>query len=320
MRASIVLACSAGASNDTAAAKLGVTAHTVSKWRRRFIEQRIDGLEDKPRSGAPRVIEDAVTDAVIARTLDKVPANLLNWTTRTLAQELRLSPSAVHRIWRRFRLKPHLQALTGRISESYAGKRLCDIVGVSIESRLSVLALCVADLPPIGVAVSAKRKSRREKPKRFPLNSLHAVVGSAPPATSAQGGRSGKSLLRFLQALEQRVPTTQEIHLMVELRHTHLAQDVQSWLMRHHRFRQVRSANLASWLYQLQCSQQELADAGEWLEGHAPTREFEGTLDKAIARDRNWQPLTWLKAEADIHATHIRIAIGNYETSTLNAK
>ncbi len=73
LRARIVLACAEGGQNKEVAAKLGLDRATVGKWRRRFVEQRVDGLHDEPRSGAPRTIDDARIEAVIVRTLESLP-------------------------------------------------------------------------------------------------------------------------------------------------------------------------------------------------------------------------------------------------------
>jgi transposase len=59
----IVLACAEGAQNKVVAARLQIYPATVGKWRRRFVEHRLDGLRDEPRSGAPRTIEDARIEA-----------------------------------------------------------------------------------------------------------------------------------------------------------------------------------------------------------------------------------------------------------------
>jgi transposase len=64
-RARIVLACAEGAQNKEVAAKLRVDDATVGKWRWRFVQDRVDGLRDEPRSGAPRTINDARIEAVI---------------------------------------------------------------------------------------------------------------------------------------------------------------------------------------------------------------------------------------------------------------
>src|SRR5262245_31377570 len=67
-RARIVLACAEGLRNDQVAPRVGVDRITVGKWRRRFLERRLDGLADEPRPGAPRTITDDQVDAVVART------------------------------------------------------------------------------------------------------------------------------------------------------------------------------------------------------------------------------------------------------------
>src|SRR5262245_20039772 len=73
-RARIILASSAGASNLAVAAAVGVSYHTVSKWRARFLAHRLDGLVDAPRSGAPRSITDGDVERVIRKTLEERPA------------------------------------------------------------------------------------------------------------------------------------------------------------------------------------------------------------------------------------------------------
>ena len=69
LRARMVLACASGARNQDVAAKLGIHSMTVGKWRRRYLAQRLEGLRDEPRCGAPRKIDDARIEAVIVRTI-----------------------------------------------------------------------------------------------------------------------------------------------------------------------------------------------------------------------------------------------------------
>lgn len=75
LRARIVLTCAKGGQNKEVAAKLGLDRATVGKWRRRFVERRVDGLHDEPRSGAPRTIDDALIETVIVRRLESCPEN-----------------------------------------------------------------------------------------------------------------------------------------------------------------------------------------------------------------------------------------------------
>ena len=68
-RCRMVLRCADGLSAKAVAAELGVHEHTVGKWRRRFLADRIDGLLDEPRTGRPRSVADDQVAAVIERTL-----------------------------------------------------------------------------------------------------------------------------------------------------------------------------------------------------------------------------------------------------------
>lgn len=68
MRARIVMACAKGETNRAVAEKLGVSQAMVGKWRRRFVEHRLEGLFDEPRPGAPRTITDDQVEAVVVKT------------------------------------------------------------------------------------------------------------------------------------------------------------------------------------------------------------------------------------------------------------
>ena len=104
-RARIVLHCARGLENQEVAAELRISQTTVGKWRRRFVELRIDGLQDEPRSGTPRTIEDARIEAVVVRTLESVPDGATHWSSRSMARACGLSVSTVQRIWRAFGLQ-----------------------------------------------------------------------------------------------------------------------------------------------------------------------------------------------------------------------
>ena len=104
-----MLACADGINNKAVAARQRVTQQIVSKWRGRFVAHRLDGLLDAPRPGAPRSIDDAQVDAVVAKTLESVSAAATHWSTRSMARETGMTQTAVNRIWRAFGLQPHRQ-------------------------------------------------------------------------------------------------------------------------------------------------------------------------------------------------------------------
>ncbi|MFF3336895.1 helix-turn-helix domain-containing protein [Streptomyces sp. NPDC002888] len=94
-------------SNKDVAAQLGSTPHAVGRWRAQFVEHRIAGLGDMPRSGGPRTVTDDQVEAVVKKTLETTPKTATHWSTRAMAKELGLSQSTVSRIWRAFGLQPH---------------------------------------------------------------------------------------------------------------------------------------------------------------------------------------------------------------------
>src|SRR3990172_5038997 len=85
-RARIVLACAVGGLNSAIARKLGVTPQTVGKWRTRFQADRLDGLLDEPRPGAPRRILDEDVERVLAKTLESTPRDATHWSTRSMSK------------------------------------------------------------------------------------------------------------------------------------------------------------------------------------------------------------------------------------------
>ncbi len=108
LRCRIVLECASAHTNREVARRLGVSEATVSKWRRRFISERLEGLHDEPRPGVPRSITDDHVEALIVATLEQTPTDATHWSTRSMAKATGMSQSAVSRIWRAFGLKPHL--------------------------------------------------------------------------------------------------------------------------------------------------------------------------------------------------------------------
>src|SRR5918997_114660 len=85
LRCRIVLAAAEGETNTGIAARVGCNPSTVSKWRRRFAERRLDGLHDEPRPGKPRSISDEQVERVIVKTLEESPSNATHWSTRSMA-------------------------------------------------------------------------------------------------------------------------------------------------------------------------------------------------------------------------------------------
>jgi hypothetical protein len=107
--------------------------HRPGGEHRRFLRQRLAGLLDEPRVGAPRKVSDADVETAIRTTLESRPKDATHWSTRSLARKLGLSQSTVSRLWRAFGLQPH-RAETFKLSiDPHFIDKVRDMVGLYLD-------------------------------------------------------------------------------------------------------------------------------------------------------------------------------------------
>lgn len=112
-RARVVLLAAAGKQDLEIAAEVGISNQKAARWRKRFLEMGLAGLEkDAPRPGRMPAITPAKVQEVVRKTTQEKPANGTHWSTRTMAEAAGLSEKSVRRIWHKHGLKPHRPALS----------------------------------------------------------------------------------------------------------------------------------------------------------------------------------------------------------------
>ena len=111
--------------------------------RSRFLERRLDGLSDEPRSGRPRAVTDDDVERVITLTLETTPRDATHWSTRSMAQRCGLSHNTVSRIWRAFGLQPHRTEAFKLSSDPFFIEKVRDVVGLYLNPTDRALVLCV---------------------------------------------------------------------------------------------------------------------------------------------------------------------------------
>jgi transposase len=144
LRAKMVLLAADGKLNQEIAAELDTYPNVVGRWRKRFAEQGLAGIEkDAPRGGRRPVARDRMARRIIEATTQTRPKNATHWSTRTLAKELGISHSMVHRVWRANGLKPH-RVRTFKVSnDPRFVEKLVDVVGLYLDPPEHALVLCV---------------------------------------------------------------------------------------------------------------------------------------------------------------------------------
>ncbi len=168
-RAHIVLLAAEGLTNVQIGSVPGVTKQTARKWRNRFAEHRLDGLDDEPRSGRPRRIDDAAVAEVVRKTLEEKPRDATQWSTRSMAQATGYAPSTVNRIWRAFSLQPHRSETFKLSADPYFVDKTRDIVGLYVDPPQHAMVLCVDQKSQVQAlhpapAAAAARPSRAAHP------------------------------------------------------------------------------------------------------------------------------------------------------------
>jgi transposase len=157
-RCRIALECASGATNTEVAGRLGVARATVGKRRSRFAADRLDGLADEPRPGAPRKITDEQVENVLTDTLESTPRDATHWSRASMAKKSGLSGSSVGRIWKAFGLKPHRQETFKLSKDPMFIEKVRDVVGLYLD-------------PPEKPSCSASTRSPKSKPSTGPSRS-----------------------------------------------------------------------------------------------------------------------------------------------------
>jgi transposase len=263
MRARIVLACADGKQNKDVAAKLGLDEATVGKWRRRFVEQRVDGLRDEPRSGAPRTIEDERIEAIIVRTLESLPADATHWSSRGMAKASGLSVSSVQRIWRAFGLQPHRMETFKLSTDPDFVAKVRDIVGLYVSPPQHAIVLCVDEKSQIQALDRSQpmlpmrpgQPARRSHDyTRHGTTSLFAALDIATGHIIGKcyGRHRAAEFRRFLDEIEAAVPGDLDVHLVMDNYATHKTPLIRNWLVKRPRWHVHLTPTSSSWLNQVE--------------------------------------------------------------------
>jgi transposase len=315
LRARIVLACAQGGSNVAVAARLGVNRHTVSKWRARFLRDRLDGLPGEPRPGVPRTITDAQVEEVVVRTLEEVPEGATHWPERELAARVGISPASVHRSWRAFGLQPWRTEtfklspgplLTGKIRD-VVGRYLAPPANAavfSVDEKPQIQALeRTAPVLPMIPGVPERRSFDYDRHGTIDLfAALNTATGKVIGKLSAQ--HRAVDFRDFPGQTGRQTDPGLDVHVICGNLAAHKAPVVQRWLLAHPRFvlhftptYSSRINQAGRWLAELQrrcldrgvfCSLDELTAALEdwiklWNQGARPFK-WTKTADQIIGR------------------------------------
>jgi transposase len=316
LRSRIILACADGAAVSTVAAELGISRTTAGKWRSRFLESRLKGLNDEQRPGRPRTVTDEHVEKVIAATLEQAPpGGDTHWSTRSMARSSGMSQSAVSRIWRAFGLKPHIVETWKLSTDPMFIDKVRDVVGLYMSPPENALVLCVDEksqiqaldrtAPCLPMLPTTPARMTHDY-VRNGTTSLFAAFDLASGSVIAQPYRRHRhqEFLRFLKLIDSAVPKDLDLHLVLDNYATHKTPAVHQWLLKHPRFHLHFTPTSSSWMNLVERWFAELTNRKLRRSAHRSVTELETDIRKWINEwNKNPKPFVWTKSADEILET-----------------
>lgn len=256
-RARIVLLASQGVANTRIAELADASVVTVLKWRARYEEAGIVGLDDADRSGRPRELDHA---EIVAATLTPPPKKygVTHWSSRLLASHLKVGNATIARAWREYGVQPWRSETFKFSTDPELVGKVTDVVGLYLAPPQNAVVLCVdeksqiqaldrtAPMLPMRVGDAEKRTHDYKRHGTTTLfAALEIATGQVTGAVKPKHRR--QEFLAFLRQLDRAYPH-RELHLVMDNYATHKTPEVKAWLEKNPRFHVHFTPTSGSWL------------------------------------------------------------------------
>ena len=313
-RASIVLMAADGMHNIEISKEVGLSRNAVGRWRSRFVEYGVQGLDDELRPGRPRTIRDEDIARLITRTLQRKPKNATHWTTRLIAEQTSISKSTVQRVWSAFGLQPHRHKSFKLSTDPFFIEKLRDIVGLYLNPPENAVVLCVDEksqcqalertqpLLPMGLGYV---EGVTHDYVRHGTTTLFAALNIATGKVigKCQRRHRHQEFLRFLKHIDRNVPEDLDLHLVMDNYASHKHPKVRTWLAQRPRFHVHFTPTYSSWLNQVERWFALITQRAIRRGSFRSTRELVARIDEFVQNyNRNCQPFLWTATAESILA------------------
>jgi len=312
LRARGILLAADGFSNADIAEELGVKPHTVGRWRNRFNENRLPGLEkDRPRGGRPYANKGVVSE-IIRKTTQETPANATHWSTRGLAKEMGVTQSMVSRVWRANGLKPHLVKTFKISNDPRFEEKLRDVIGLYLNPPENALVLSADEKTSIQALdrtqpslplVKGRCGTMTHDYKRNGTTTLFAaieLVRGEVIATCMKRHRH-QEWIKFLKLIDEQTPSELDLHVIVDNYATHKHEKVKGWLKRHPRFHVHFIPTSSSWLNIVEGFFRNLDDKRLKRDAFRSVPELiDAIMGYIESHNDDPKPIVWTKAADEI--------------------
>lgn len=315
-RARIVLLAAQGMQNKDIAQELSVGRVQVARWRERYLQAGVEGIErDLPRGAPPVKVNVA---QLVELTTQSKPAAATHWSTRKLAAELGVAASTVWRHWQSHGLKPHIVRGFKVSRDPKFAEKLDDIVGLYMSPPEHALVLCCDEKSQVqaldrtqpGLPMKKGRaQTMTHDYKRHGTTTLFAALNVLDGKVIGQCQKKHTHVewLKFLRQIDRETPRGKELHLIVDNYATHKHPNVQVWLAKHPRFHIHFTPTSASWLNMVERFFRDLTVSRLRRGVFTSVAELEAAIDEYVAHhNTDPKPFIWTKSARDILQKVIR--------------
>jgi transposase len=262
-RARLILALADGQSYRDIMTTLGTTAPTISRWKRRFEEDGIEGLNPRYKGSQPRVADAAVQARIARKTQQKPPDGSTHWSCRKMAEALGVSKSTVQRVWAQARLKPHRLDRYMASNDPLFEQKAADIIGLYMNPPQHAAVFCVDEktaiqaldrLDPVLPLSPGRAERHGFEYYRHGTLSLYAALDVKTKRVHGMtaGRHTAQEFIAFLEGLVTRAKWAREIHVVLDNLSAHKTKDVERFLAEHPKVRFHFTPTYSSWLNQVE--------------------------------------------------------------------
>jgi len=315
-RAQVVLLAARGMQNQEIAGEVGIGRIQVARWRGRYAELRLAGIErDLPRGAPPKKVDVA---RLVELTTQSKPEAATHWSTRTMAKVLGVHSSSVSRHWRAAGLKPHIVRGFKVSRDPNFVEKLEDIVGLYMSPPEHALVLCCDEKSQVQALDRTQpglplKKGRAETMthdyKRNGTTTLFAALNilDGQVIGQCQQRHTHAEWLKFLKKIDRETPKDKTLHLIADNYATHKHPAVQEWLAKHPRFNMHFTPTSASWLNMVERFFRDITTERLRRGVFTSVPELIHAIDAYIAHHNTQpKPFIWTKSARDILQKVIR--------------
>ena len=315
-RAQIVLLAAQGLQNKDVAEQLGIGRVQIARWRERYLECGLQGIErDLPR-GAPPVKVDVAK--LVELTTQTTPEAATHWSTRKMGAALGVSASTVMRHWQAHGLKPHIVRGFKVSRDPKFVEKLEDIVGLYMSPPEHALVLCCDEKSQVqaldrtqpGLPLKKGRAATMTHDyKRCGTTTLFAALNvlDGQVIGQCQQRHTHVEWLKFLRQIDRQTPKDRALHLIADNYATHKHPTVQAWLDKHPRFHMHFTPTSASWLNMVERFFRDITTERLRRGVFTSVPELVAAIDEYVAHHNiNPKPFIWTKSARDILQKVIR--------------